>query len=598
MTIIYAATDDQHLIATILPKVAQNNIDSVRLHVTFDSKWDAYPERTAVFTTSKNARPYPVALPQDGVCIIPPEVLVEEAKLFITVKGEKTSGETKSSTKLTVRVLDGTPTVIISDPTPSVYSQLFAKNTELAARLSALEAGTKPSDSEVTGIRTALDGTYYATAGDAVRAQAKGLSNRIDILSTPIEGTGIVYTTAKANNLIDKSRIVQGYYVGTDGKKHDGEQWNITAPISVSGLEEVFFSGGVGLTCFYKADGTLIKYVQEGSEVFVPPNADYLIASILDTYLPTAMISRYKDQGYDNGFATLGKRGYEKGFIKFTVPVNQQQANNSASTNTSSEGTEDYVFVECILSLPITYRPTGAPAKLLMMCHGAGKGVTEWSDQAGYKALVKKFVDRGYAVFDCNGFKNDALGWGFWGHQKGVEAWRKAYQYVVNNYNVENTFSIYAFSMGGLTAMSLALQNFPGIKSIAMGSPVLNLRACWDDPSVRPVLQQLYGLTDEWDSAKVAGSNPYTSILIVEDRKYCPKNLPPIKIWYGGAERYYGVNKQYAIDFVDAVNNSGGRAEYREINGAGHEISYGNNELCNNDYVIFTERYHLPHERM
>jgi hypothetical protein len=337
--------------------------------------------------------------------------------------------------------------------------------------------------------------------------------------------------------------------------------------------------------------------VSNGADVDVPGDAEYLIASVIDEYLPDAMIARYKNQGYDNGFAMLGKRSYESGIISFTVPVNQTDADNDVSSGETSEIGEDYVNVDCILTLPITYRPTGIPSKLLMMCHGAGKGVIEWSKHDGYKSIVKKFVDRGYAVFDCNGFKNDALGWSFWGHWKGVEAWRKAYQYIVNNYNVESDFSIYAFSMGGLTALNLALNGFPNIKSIAMGSPVINLEACWNDASVRTVLRQLYGLGDEWNDAKVAGCNPYKHIVSVNNEAYCFKNLPPIKIWYGSTETSGGVNKQYAIDLVSAITNAGGRAEYREVNGAGHDICYGQNEWCNIDYLLYTERYNLLHER-
>lgn len=599
MTIIYAATEDQHLIATILPKLAPDNVNTVRLRVTFDKSWDSYPVKSAVFTTSKSVRPYPVTMTAGGDCLIPAEVLAEECKLYIVVKGENSAtGAKKSTTRLTVKVLAGQPAVIISDPAPGVYQQLLTENAVLLSRMSELEKAGTVDGSEVIGIRTGADGTVYATAGDAMRGQVGTVERRLEQRTAPLAGVSPVYTNARANNMIDKSRIVAGFYVDTMGQKKASAGWNMTAPISVAGLSTVYFTSGVGLTCFYKADGTFISYVQNGSDVAVPPDADYLIASIIDAYLPDAMISRYKDQGYDNGFAMLGKKAYESGFIPFTVPVNQTGADNSVQSDAPSEGTEDYIDVDCILSLPITYRATGAPSKLLMMCHGAGKGATEWKEHDGYQAIVKKFVDRGYAVFDCNGFKNDALGWSFWGHPKGVEAWRKAYQYVVNNYNVESAFSIYAFSMGGLTALNLALQGFPGIKSIALGSPVINLQACWSDASVKPVLQQLYGLGDEWDEAKVTGSNPYKHIVSISLKKYCFKNLPPIKIWYGSTETSGGVNKQYAIDLVTAITNAGGRAEYREVNGAGHDICYGQHEWCNIDYLLFTERYNLPHERM
>lgn len=176
MTIVYAATEDQHLIATVLPKLAQNNVNTVRLHVVFDKSWDQYPAKSAVFTTSKSARPYPVTISAGGDCLIPPEVLAEECKLYIVVEGKNTAtGATKASTRLTVKVLGGHPAVIISDPTPSVYHRLLTENAVLASRLSAIEAGETADADEVVGIRTGADGESYDSAGDAVQKQFEGV---------------------------------------------------------------------------------------------------------------------------------------------------------------------------------------------------------------------------------------------------------------------------------------------------------------------------------------------------------------------------------------------------------------------------------------
>lgn len=599
MTTIYAVANDQVLTATFLPKVACNNQNTVRLEVDFDSAWDGYA-KAAIFQTSKNPRVYEKVLSSDGICIIPLEVLAEECKLHITIKGVSSAGKIKTSTKLTVKVLDGTPAVIISDPSPNVYQQLLNANAVLEARMNSfvqLPNESTAGDAELADIRVDDDGKIYASAGDSVRGQTSKLKNKIETTKTPLNGMSIVYANSKPNNMIDKSRMTAGYYVDGSGVLTAGVGWNVTDKISVNGLSEVYFTGGVGLTCFYASDGAFISSVSNGAVVAVPNGADYLIASVIDAYLESAMISRYKDQRYDNGFFVLEKKEYESGFISFTVPVNQTVADNGVGAGSLSEIGEEYVDVDCILSLPVLYTPSGKASKLLMMCHGAGKGVSEWKEHEGYKAIVKKFNNRGYAVFDCNGFKNDALGCSFWGERRGVEAWRKAYQYVVNNYNVEEAFSIYAFSMGGLTAMNLAFSNFPNIKCIALGSPVLNLRACWEDSSVREVLKLLYGMGDAWDESKVVGCNPYNNIVVQNYKKYCFKNLPPIKIWYGSTENLHGVNKEYAFDMVTAITNAGGYAEYREVNEAGHDICYGMNEYCNIDYLLFVERYNLYTER-
>lgn len=432
---------------------------------------------------------------------------------------------------------------------------------------------------------------WYQSSINESDYQDEMTSMRKDIGKLEPGDNHIVYSRVVPNNMINKAKLEPGYYVDTSGVKQAGTGWNLTEKIDIAGLSSVHFYGGVGLTCFYNADDEFISYVNSVSgEIPIPEGASYLLASVIDSYKNTALIVRYESLYYDEGVLTIERKGYEEGFINFTVPVNQTVSGVTDADDNRSE-LEEYVDVNCVLSLPKNYTPFGKPVKLIMMCHGAGQGIDSWKNHEGYQALVQMFRSQGYAVFDCNGFKNDELGWSFWGNQRGVEAWRKAYKYVTDHYNVEKTFSIYGFSMGGLTAMNLAFQGFPNIDCIALSSPVLNLEACWDDESVKPVLKVLYGLGDEWDDDKVVGNNPYKHIIDINGVKHCFHKLPPIKIWYGSTEDSGAVNKQYAIDIVEAIRNSGGYAQYREVSGAGHEICYGMNHYCNVDYLVYFERF-------
>ena len=179
MTTIYAKTSDQVLISTVMPRVASNNQNTVRFHVDFDTPWEGYV-KSAVFHTSIDPTPYEVLFSSDGNCLIPAEVLVDEAALYIGVRGVKiASGEVKSSTELKYKVLPGTPSTVISDPSPNVYQQLLKENAMLKSRLSELEAGGTVDGSEVIGIRTGADGVTYPTAGDAVRGQIESHSSII-----------------------------------------------------------------------------------------------------------------------------------------------------------------------------------------------------------------------------------------------------------------------------------------------------------------------------------------------------------------------------------------------------------------------------------
>ena len=289
---------------------------------------------------------------------------------------------------------------------------------------------------------------------------------------------------------------------------------------------------------------------------------------------------------------------YENGFIKFTVPVNQVIVNNSNTQDSEIDNEESLIDVNCILKLPKTYMPSGKKTKLVMICHGAGRGVIDfttstgrqpWCEDEGYNKIVEKFISYGYAVFDCNGYANDDTGCNFWGAQRGLEAYRKAYSYLISNYNVEENISVYGFSMGGCTALNLAFQNFANIKVIALGSPVVSLdeMTYQNGGGIRPA----YGLSKDapYNKENFLGNDPYQNIITISDKKYCFKTLPPVKVWFGSNETW--PQPDNAKELVSALKNSGGKAEFRSVEGRGHEICYGGDEAIINEIVMFINRY-------
>ena len=180
MTVIESRTTDQVLSAVILPKIAPNNHNSVKLSVTFDDSWDDYG-KSAIFFREDNPTPWEKVLDVGNTCEVPSEVLTVEGHLFIALKGVKVNGETKTSTTLRVKVSKGTPLVITSEPTTDVYNQLLANYGVISKQFNnAINAIT--TDTEVTDIRVGVDGTKYTTAGEAVRGQFTDLDNKIGSL--------------------------------------------------------------------------------------------------------------------------------------------------------------------------------------------------------------------------------------------------------------------------------------------------------------------------------------------------------------------------------------------------------------------------------
>lgn len=436
-----------------------------------------------------------------------------------------------------------------------------------------------------------------------ITTESKQVANEVSQLSSEIENLepnnlNLIRTNIQPANLINKYKLIPNHYVDTEGIVRESEVFYLTDYIEVTPLSTLY-SHNAGLTCFYDSSKNFISYHMNFADgVEVPSNAMYIRASIPTANIDIAIISYDFIGGInDNGMIVLSKnKAYEPNWIRFTVPVNQSIVSTNDTLDTLLDS-QNYVDVECVLQLPTSYTPYGTPTKLLMLCHGAGRGVTfpasdgnAWVDVADYNALVANFVANGYAVFDCNGYDNTATGCSFWGAPKGVEAWKKAYDYVVNNYNVETSFSLFGFSMGGLTACHLVMNGFPNIKCVGLASPVLDLEKCWEDGQTT-LMELGYGMSGAYDESKALGSNPMSHLVTIGDKEYCLPKMPPIKIWYGSTEEGIAVNKNYAIRLVNAMKNSGNYAVYREYQGGGHEICYGGNSICNIEFYLWINRF-------
>lgn len=417
-----------------------------------------------------------------------------------------------------------------------------------------------------------------------------------------------VRTDIDPTNMVNYDSVIQDYYVSTDGELHYHTDWTVTEYIPV-GSSILLSASNCGLTCFYDSSKQFISYVSNPNNVTTPNNTAYMRISILKTaYAGNVICTKlgYLPPYNDKGVITLSKNKQieTNDWIIFTVPVNQTIVNTN-DTADQLEDSENIINVECVLKLPGTYTPYGKPTKLLMICHGAGRGVTtpnpgtntSWIQESGYNAIANKFINAGYAVFDCNGYNNQYEGNNFWGCHRGIEAWRKAYDYIVNNYNVENDFSIYGFSMGGLTALNLVMEDFPNIKCIALGSPVINLEACWNEGGdTKTKMQLAYGMTTNYDPDKARGCDPISRLVMINSDEYCITNMPPIKIWYGSTEvgaNNSPVNKAYAIQLVNAIVKAGKYAIYREVQGAGHEICFGANANMITEFLYWINRFNV-----
>ena len=133
MTTINLLTNDQSLIVLQKVKIASGDINSVKVHIDFDSTWDKYTARTATFYTSKDSTVHEVLL-TDSEGTVPPEVLAEQGTLHIGVRGVTVDGNAvKTSSVVSIKIVQGAaPGALTLTPTKDLYQQyLSAMNDKL-----------------------------------------------------------------------------------------------------------------------------------------------------------------------------------------------------------------------------------------------------------------------------------------------------------------------------------------------------------------------------------------------------------------------------------------------------------------------------------
>ena len=151
-------------------------------------------------------------------------------------------------------------------------------------------------------------------------------------------------------------------------------------------------------------------------------------------------------------------------FEWFTVTVDRPLSFGGEEVIDPEEAQE----VECVLRLPTTYTREGAPTRLVLACHGAS-GYIQAATSTWYNSDWKSFMDAllaaGYAVFDANVLPT-SYGTSLMGRAVGsplyINVLKKAYDYIVTNYNVYDKILAHGTSMGGVGAEGFA-NTYPGI---------------------------------------------------------------------------------------------------------------------------------------
>lgn len=293
---------------------------------------------------------------------------------------------------------------------------------------------------------------------------------------------------------------------------------------------------------------------------------------------------------------------YQSGRVLFQVAVNQTLPNVKQSAN-ALQDSEVYKYPTCVVQLPKSYHPIGKRTKVIMLCHGLSRDVNynEWgNNDAAFLAMIAYFNDRGYAVFDVNGARPTTSTDPVYqsgrvlptiGAPKSVEAYNKAFEWIRDNYNVCDKVYVLGLSQGGLCAWNYAFTYPHKVAALGFFAGFSNLKVqAWQNlaSAWRTYFGEYFGFSDPantYEDEKTTGSNP---VLRIDGSGRCFLHCP-VKFWVGGNDDAHFRTEGKRM--IDAIRLGGGIAFLRVIDGAGHEIAGGSNQVVIEEGVLWFDRY-------
>jgi hypothetical protein len=135
-----------------------------------------------------------------------------------------------------------------------------------------------------------------------------------------------------------------------------------------------------------------------------------------------------------------------------------------------------------ILMLPESYSTSGGPTRLLIYCHSGGATVTMETSEAEQQDIVKYFVSQGLAVLSMAGMPDEYAAEiqidkiRNMGGPITIESYRKGYNYIIDNYNInKNGCFLFSNSHGGLAASNIvSLTDIPVMAQSGL-APLLSI---------------------------------------------------------------------------------------------------------------------------
>lgn len=266
--------------------------------------------------------------------------------------------------------------------------------------------------------------------------------------------------------------------------------------------------------------------------VSVPQSASYFRATGWN-YMNSKTYGEFQ-ASFDSPSSCIdGKRASNGDCTYFSVVYNAAIDNLAASDFNSPSLGENYVCTTAVVLLPDDYTPDGKPSRVIINFHGWSHYVhyKQWgvASSLGFMMQKRRWAAAGYAVIDIN-HKNSAQGGGYsgLGSIQDDECYRKAFEWVRNHYNVEDTCFIVCGSAGGPNGIN-ACYNWPEVRCGVWLDVWVDIE---DHAYSDSCGKYYYGYEGEYDASKVGTRNPVTRLINIGDVDYLQMPPCPIKFYY------------------------------------------------------------------
>jgi len=219
------------------------------------------------------------------------------------------------------------------------------------------------------------------------------------------------------------------------------------------------------------------------------------------------------------------------------------------------------------LFMPTSYTDSGTPTKLIVLTNGHKGFLSDsswYSNSTENAELIDAYFKEGYAVYvvdNTNGFEGKTSDMGC---PQLISSYLKAYEYIQENFNVEQQIYLHSRSFGTFAAIRLMRERPELFKCALMTGPRVSMQKEWDEnrPDKDHVAKR-FGFDDTtgqtYEADKLVGHDPYTDI------KQGDYTLPPT-FWIMAS----GDMTERPEEFISALTELGNDVTFHTYTGLDH----------------------------